>query len=326
MDYIIMDLEWNQPVSKKSYPYLKIGDKMSDEIIQIGAYKVSEELEIVDSFCTYVKPKYYKKLNSVVKKITHINKDEVLSGKSFETAIELFGKWCGDEFCLFTWGCDDVRVMRQNLEFYGLDASFIKEWYDLQTIFAIEHLGSREQRSLQYAMNFFGIGEDTDKQLHDALDDAYYTAEIFVRHDIARCMKEYPLTSDFAQMCAENDGEQFGGFYSKRRALSDKAVSQVLCPECGSVLEKYGRWVNSNGTYVCLASCGEHGSFVSRIKFSKHADGKFYVNKTTKRESESACEAIKRKCDAAYAKALAEKKTGQRRSVRGKTQTTGAVR
>ncbi len=50
MEYVILDLEWNQPVSKNSYPYLSIGDRMSNEIIQIGAYKVSEEMKITDSF------------------------------------------------------------------------------------------------------------------------------------------------------------------------------------------------------------------------------------------------------------------------------------
>lgn len=26
MEYVILDLEWNQPVSKESYPYRSIGD------------------------------------------------------------------------------------------------------------------------------------------------------------------------------------------------------------------------------------------------------------------------------------------------------------
>lgn len=325
MIYIVMDLEWNQPVSKNSYPYLKIGDKLSNEIIQIGAYKISEQLEIIDSFCTYVKPKYYKKLNSVVKKITHIDKEEVLSGKSFTQAIELFRQWCGKEFYLFTWGCDDVCVMRQNLEFYGIGTSFIKRWYDLQTIFAAEQLGEETQKSLQFAMNFFDIKEESDKQMHDALDDAYYTARIFVRHDIKSCLEVYPQTSDFAQMCAELDDMEFGGFYTKRRAMSDKAVSQVVCPECGRVLKKYGRWISSNGKYVCVATCGEHGDFVSRVKFNKHLDGKFYVNKTTKRESESVCNAVREKCDVARVKAMSDKKTGRHHVVREKSRAVHSI-
>lgn len=285
MEYIVLDLEWNQPVSKNSYPYLNIGDKMSSEIIQMGAYKLTENLEIAGSFCTYIKPKYYKKLNSTVKRITKINKEMVLGGKSFEEAIKLFRAWCGDDFCIFTWGSDDVSVMQQNLRFYEVDGSFIHKWYDLQRIFAKTFLGESTQKSLQAALEFFGIAEKADKQLHDALDDAYYTSKILMRHDIGACLKMYTPTSDFAKMCDELDDTKYGAFFTKRKAMLNKDVSQVLCPECGEVMEKYDSWLSVNGKYVCLASCDEHGEYVSRIKINKHLDGKFYVNKVTKKSS-----------------------------------------
>ena len=79
--------------------------------------------------------KYYKKLNSVVKRLTNINKEEVRAGKDFIEAAALFRAWCPPGATVFTWGSDDVYVMKQNLEFYGIDASFISRWYDLQVIF-----------------------------------------------------------------------------------------------------------------------------------------------------------------------------------------------
>ena len=80
--------------------------------------------------------------------------------------------------------------------------------------------------------------------------------------------------------------------------MADKAVSRVLCPECGSVLKKHDTWLSLNGKYVCVASCEEHGEFVSRVKLNKHLDGKFYVNKVTKREGTQVRENIKEKCNA----------------------------
>lgn len=298
MEYVIMDLEWNQPVSKKSHPYLDIGDRMANEIIQIGAYRVSESLEITDSFCTYVKPNYYKKLNSVVKRLTNIDKEEVRAGLDFSEAIAQFRAWCPEEFTLFTWGSDDVGVMKQNLEFYGVDPSFIQKWYDLQVVFSTVYLKERTQKSLSFAMEYFQIGEQEEKQLHDALDDAYYTARIFLHHDVPACLEAYPLTSDFASLCMELSDLEYGAFYSKKRAMADKAVSRVLCPECGSVLKKHDTWLSLNGKYVCVASCEEHGEFVSRVKLNKHLDGKFYVNKVTKREGTQVRENIKEKCNA----------------------------
>lgn len=282
MLYIVLDLEWNQPVSKNCQPYLSIGDVLSNEIIQMGAYKITEKLEIADSFCTYIKPKYYKKLNSNVKKITKIDKEKVLNGKSFADAIEQFKAWCGDDFCIFTWGSDDINVMRQNLKFYGIDSTFIRQWYDLQHIFAQTFLGESMQKSLSAAIDFFEIPKKENRQLHDALDDAYYTSKVLIKHDIAACMDAYTRTSDFALLCDELDDTKYGGFYTKRKALSCKAVSQIICPECDAVMDRH-EWINSNGKYLCLASCEQHGEYVSRIKLNKHLDGKLYVNKLTKK-------------------------------------------
>lgn len=298
MEYVILDLEWNQPVSKNSYPYLSIGDRMSNEIIQIGAYKVSEEMKITDSFCTYVRPKYYKKLNSVVKRLTNINKEEVRAGKDFIEAAALFRAWCPPGATVFTWGSDDVYVMKQNLEFYGIDASFISRWYDLQVIFSTQYLGERSQKSLSFAMEYFNIKEDENKQLHDALDDAYYTAQIFMRHDIAACLPAYPATSSFRYCAASCRIRNMERFTQKRRQWPDKAVSRVLCPECGGELVKHDTWLSQNGKYVCVATCSEHGEFVSRVKLNKHLDGKFYVNKVTRKEGEQVRAAIKEKCAA----------------------------
>lgn len=313
MDYIVLDLEWNQPVSKNSYPYLNIGDRMSNEIIQIGAYKVSEGMKIVDSFCTYVKPKYYKKLNSMVKKITNIDKEKILSGISFVDAMELFSKWCGDDFALFTWGSDDVYVMRQNLDFYGVDKTFIKKWYDLQKIFSRTYLGESTQRSLQFAMEHFNISEEEDRNMHDASDDAYYTAKIFVNHDIKSCMKVYAAESDFSKMCSALDDTSYGSFFTKRKALANKNVAAMVCPECGADMKRYGAWVSGGEKYLCVGECSEHGEFLGRIKLNKHLDGKFYVNKTIKKAPAKVYENVKEKCDAAlrYAQMRASGKRGK---------------
>ncbi|NCB06388.1 MAG: exonuclease, partial [Clostridia bacterium] len=49
MQYIVVDLEWNQPVSYNSAVYRRVGDSLMFEVIQFGAVKLSEELQVVDS-------------------------------------------------------------------------------------------------------------------------------------------------------------------------------------------------------------------------------------------------------------------------------------
>ena len=50
MDYIIFDLEWNQPYSNDISFMKRARMPLTGEIIQIGAIKLNENLEIVDSF------------------------------------------------------------------------------------------------------------------------------------------------------------------------------------------------------------------------------------------------------------------------------------
>ena len=49
MHYIILDLEWNQPMSYQSHVYREVGDRLIFEMIQIGAVKLDDSLAVVDS-------------------------------------------------------------------------------------------------------------------------------------------------------------------------------------------------------------------------------------------------------------------------------------
>lgn len=70
MFYVIFDLEWNNAYNYK----LKKG---MNEIIEIGAIKLDEKLNIVDTFKQLIKPKLSNKLSSRFKNLTHISMDEI---------------------------------------------------------------------------------------------------------------------------------------------------------------------------------------------------------------------------------------------------------
>ena len=70
MQFIVLDMEWNQPwpgsyAAKKVLPV-----QIHGEIIQIGAVRLLEDGTVADEFQVLVCPKYYKKLNSRVSKLT----------------------------------------------------------------------------------------------------------------------------------------------------------------------------------------------------------------------------------------------------------------
>ena len=70
MQYIVVDLEWNQPVSYNSAVYRRIGDSLMFEVIQIGAVKLDAGLRMRGSFNQFIAPANYKKLHPRISRIT----------------------------------------------------------------------------------------------------------------------------------------------------------------------------------------------------------------------------------------------------------------
>lgn len=309
MEYIILDLEWNQPVSKNSYPYLRIGDRFSNEIIEIGAAKVNDKNEIIDTFKAVIKPKYYKKLNSNVMKLTHLKEEIVTGGIGFDVAIAQFQGWCGTSAIIFSWGRDDIYVMKQNLEFYGIDYSWIQSWYNLQLIFSKACFDNSNQRSLAFAMEYFSIQAEEDKPFHDACHDAYYTAKIFTKLPMQAALASYDGTSCFSDLCKEESEGGLGPFRTKGEALSNKEVTVLLCPHCKTPLTPSVDWFANNDKYVALAVCKAHGTFIGRIKFIRQTNGTLRVRRSLQKALPEQLAQIKQKSEMKKEKAKAYRRT-----------------
>ena len=171
MNYIVLDMEWNQPwpgspSSRKVLPVVIRG-----EIIQIGAVRVTEEQFVTDEFQVLIKPKVYRHLNRRVSKLTGIKEARLRDeGISFPEAMEQFRAWCGEDIIFLTWGFDDIGILRENLRLYGLSEDWTDRWYNAQMIFNAQTDGSNSQKALKTAMELFGI--EATRPAHDALGDA----------------------------------------------------------------------------------------------------------------------------------------------------------
>ena len=81
---IVLDLEWNQPFSMRSMITTPV--RLHGEIIQIGAVKLNEQLEIVDTFKVMVKPKYYPYMHRKISRLTQISNADLAYGFPFKQA------------------------------------------------------------------------------------------------------------------------------------------------------------------------------------------------------------------------------------------------
>ena len=90
MYYIVLDLEWNQPWPGS--PRRKSSSRSrSTEIIQIGAVRMLEDQTVADELQLYVKPRYYRRLNKRVSKLTGIKESKLKAeGLDFPDAMRSF--------------------------------------------------------------------------------------------------------------------------------------------------------------------------------------------------------------------------------------------
>lgn len=305
MNYIVMDMEWNQPwpgspSSKKVLPV-----QIRGEIIQIGAVRVTEGQQVADEFQILIKPKYYRHLNRRVSKLTGIKETQLREeGVPFPEAIEAFRSWCGEDIVFLTWGFDDIGILRENLMLFNLDTAFTEKWYNAQMIFNAQTDGSTAQKALKTAMEIFGI--EATRPAHDALGDAYHTALICARLDLRKGAAEY----DEALKSHENGfhGAELPGciarkvFYDyadKRAALSAMAGEENICPICnGRMLGS--RWFAQPGhRYMDLATCPQDGKFLIRVRLSQQPDGLVRVSRLTYEATSEAAEAYARRAEKA---------------------------
>lgn len=73
--YIVLDLEWNQPMSGQEIitrPF-----RFDSEIIEIGALKLNNRFEEMSEFKSFVRPVFYPAMNGHVVQLTKIRPQEL---------------------------------------------------------------------------------------------------------------------------------------------------------------------------------------------------------------------------------------------------------
>lgn len=174
----MFDLEFNQDISSLQL----LNEKMIQypfEIIQIGAIKLDSQLHTVATFNRYVKPTIYSRINSFITNLTGITTEQLLEERPFCDVYEDLVKFIDDGDSIFcSWGISDMKELFRNVEHHRLNQTLLSRMFiNLQPHVSIYlELPSKKLLQLQKAVELLNIS--TIYQFHNALYDAYYTAEI----------------------------------------------------------------------------------------------------------------------------------------------------
>ena len=274
MYYIVMDLEWNQPTSFNTPVFRQMGDSLLFEVIQIGAVKLDERLELLDEVSIPIRPTHYTNIHPRVRRMTHLGQEELCDAPAFPEAMAKFTEWCGEDCVFLTWGGDDVSVLQQNIDafqFEGLNSKM----YDVQRYYAEAfELGAR-QKSLKGAMEHLEIAADENRDFHNAVNDAYYTALVLqklpdpngvLRHEeTPRKLSHNPRRTRFRVTHTVP---------SVQEGLAGADVQTPECPTCKKPTQLLTELTpQAVGKYIAISKCPQHGQLFIKVRFSLLPDG-----------------------------------------------------
>ena len=318
MNYIVLDLEWNQSSDGKE----EESKLLPFEIVEIGAIRLNSERQMVSEISELIRPQVYHEMHHITRKLIHLQMDQLEHGRPFAEVAEQFFDWCGEAPVFCTWGAMDLTELQRNLSYYGMqtlaDGPF--PFLDVQKLFSIGFEDRKSRRSLEYAIDYLKIEKDIP--FHRAFSDAYYTAKVLALLD-QEVLRNYSY--DVFHIPKDKQSEihvQFDtyakyisrGFADKAQAMEDRTVSSTKCYLCRRSLRRKIRWFTPNGKhYYCVSYCDRHGYMKSKVRMRKSEDKMVYVVKTEKFITEAEVEAIrdKQKKSKDYKKIINVKKTGR---------------
>ena len=267
MQYVIMDLEWNNTYAKKVSGFL-------NEVIEIGAVKLDDDLDNLDTFTCIIRSQSGKKLRGSVKRLTHLTNDDISTGLPFTQVFSAFRKWIGPkETVIFTWGDGDIRVLLENFRYLnGIKTiPFLQNYCDLQRV---SHAVTKSPKGQQVGLSAAAASLGIDPEVyihHRALGDSMLTAEIL------RKIYDPALFRSLTVPCGSEfyDRLQFKAKIIRNldNPLVDKKRMHHVCEVCKTECEQLTEWKFHSQAFRANFFCPTCGlTYAVSVRFKKYYD------------------------------------------------------
>ncbi len=301
MNYIVLDLEWNQAAYKSVEE-----EDLPFEIIEIGAVKMDQNTNILGEFQRLIRPQVYPFLVRRTKQLTGWkDKDLDEKGIYFEDACAEFLKWCGNDCTFLVWGGSDLTQLERNMAYFDIKIpwKYPLKYLDVQKLYALQEGEGKVRRSLDVVAERYEL--ESDRPFHHAVDDAWYTAQIFKRIDRKKYEDYYSI--DYYNIPKNHFEEKTFSFPTytkyvsrqfnlKEEALNYRGAREFRCRVCGRRLKKLVPWFSDGRTYMALGECPSHGLMKGhiRLKIAERFQG-YFVVRTVRSCTEEDADAIRAK-------------------------------
>lgn len=269
MNYIILDMEWDSAYHPASKQFI-------NQILQIGAVKLDDNFNIVDTFEATIRSSFSKRVTKRFTELTGITKEMMLSGIPLSVAVERYNTWIGNDTVTMTWSNSDLYTILSNEKLLLKEIKFkIEKYLDLQKFIQGEMriLGHecKSQISLGNAAELLGVTTE-GFDLHTAKDDSLVCAVLLKKYYNAERFE--PLIRDTAnpefyrRLC-------FKPYYISD--INDKHIDKkqmnFCCESCGEQMRRTSKWRYHNRNFTADFHCDTcHKKFIGRISFRKTYD------------------------------------------------------
>ena len=271
MIYILLDFEWNSAYSVKHGRFI-------NEIIQIGAVKLDDSLNICSKFERTIRSAISKKLSNRFIELTAITNDQMKNGVDFLTAVKDYIEWVGtDDFVTMTWSNSDLYAVFDNCKSFLKDGYKINigKYVDLQKYVQNWLRGKgveiNSQISLENAAQKLGINTE-ELKLHTAFDDSMLSAKIF--------KETFDVDAFF-----ENSIDTANPKFYERLTFKSFTVSDIdspfinkkhlcfKCDKCNVRAKRITNWKFRNRWFKAIFKCPKCSEkFEGRVSFKKTFD------------------------------------------------------
>jgi inhibitor of KinA sporulation pathway (predicted exonuclease) len=168
MNYIIFDLE---ATCGEKY------ENIRNEIIEIGAVKINQDLEEISKFNEFIKPVLNPVLTEFCINLTSIKQTHIDCAGKFIPVIGRFKDWIGESYLLISWGAYDKKQLISDCDLHGIDSLWTQKHINFKALYANRKRVSKmglERALIKENIPMTGIH-------HRGIDDAINTSKIFIK-------------------------------------------------------------------------------------------------------------------------------------------------
>ena len=175
MNFIVYDLE------ATCWPHRPAN--LRQEIIEVGAYRLSGAGEVEDKFQAFVRPIVHPMLSPFCKELTTITQPQVNGADKWpevcEDFLDFIGFYDDEDYLLCSWGNWDAKQLARDCRLHDLDEAWTERSIDCKKQYArIKRL--KKPYGLAKSLRLEGYEWQGDQ--HRALDDARNLVNLFLEY------------------------------------------------------------------------------------------------------------------------------------------------